>query len=1786
MNKRCLAGGLNIFSLLIASSLIFLLSFSVLTFAAPEENPCGLDSLKFCLVDAFGTEGNESVVVCAGMSEEVNWFNVWYNGTALNTTNGGIISSQYYDYSVGTANGTDYNNELLSNSSDPSCVLLVLNGTDAPFTNQTMQINATVGNKTDYATASAECGLSGCNGTMFTINYVSLQAYDASGSAGLPNTAFMAFDNSTKSFLLEGPALSDTDGYWAEHCMGVVAAGECVNLTPLVEPNWCLYHGISFPSNDIAPICAINQTTTIIALDFISSNKSKQNVTPGTPLLLNLDTPASMAMVMVSVWSPESFQQQNIPSQINVHDNTTDELLFIVTGQEETMPAFLEPYRHYKIKFNYGGRNYSFPFMTPVSGMTGAQIFLANSTIYTDSDYRTVVGKVVNQTSDPSGNKYPVPNATVYAQFFKGPSGAFGIQFFNSSVTDENGMFSMRVPRSLSPSENSQGDMYFPQYQFFIVSDKTNNGVPIYFPTIDNNNNRGYFAIGDTVVLPPLTLKAGGLVEANLTLNSARMIISELSKFSSTGTGIQRDAVTGKFSMTSMFDNVNPPSSMNMSFLSPIGNELVINFFGKNMTMGDPMTGSIIRTCFNTSANVTQGSITSIKCNLTEPGYLNLTVYTCNDIFDYNISDESKCSNLQNTMNRNKAGSFDFWFETSGILRNSNGQIVSLINPEGVLLENLVGFGSQSPTLSMPLPAGNYTLELTSSFDFSQYLNVYNKTNISITPGETVVMNLVRADNWNIQPMFNPSMALSDNNNINVSIMTKQGTMLNGTNVVLTAKILFLNKTVANATTITFSYDSSRNTFYNLTFRPASFNLDAGKYKILLNASNFSGNTLYTATNIMQFNAYDFQVGMDLGGFTFGTNQTVNGKIFVFNTSTNPPTGINSSSIGANKNVTVKMYDSIGTEVSATYSASNITDGQGYMNLTMPTALGFYQIVTSVTADNCFSEGCTNGTVGVSDNWVQISNVNIKTTTDRQSYQTSDNVVLTIQVSNSTTGAAIEGASVEVVADSSNTPAIGTTGSNGKATITLNSSTHSGSTSWSYGWHNLKIKISKNIGSNIVKLETWFGFDVRGTDLFVRPERPSYQTSDNVTILMYGPIESFTIPPSGVKVDGTTLSQGPCNPTPNVTFCINDAWSSGSKEVKIGNWSVGHHNVEITSSTGGGQQKFYVGFDVNSFNIMTSTDKFSYDLNENITLSIKATTISGTAISGQNLTATLYKAQSPNDILVAGANATTNSTGHAIVTLNATKPGFNYIMVNMEGQKQFIGVQVSTLKATLLSGEPGPGVSIVDNYDVLPGGTVTIYVNATRGGAVVPDGTVVTAKLWSFGNYIEIPSNTTTNGNATISLGIPAFSPLQKYGLEVRLTSPDGEQGFAPQATVTVTGGAALRLSSLSDRSFNSHYKTGDTATLTAKLTYMNGTGVSGYNVTFEVGSDGTTPRVVGTSTTGSDGTARKIIAITGNYTDGPYFLHVYLTNSSDVHSYSGFFVSSLRVEASTNSNTYSPGDNVVLNITVYNRTSGSRINATSGFLFIFNKEKGEIQQYVDTSGQVQPYQVNISIPNEANAIGTYPIAVNMFVNQSQGFGFVMVDVKNASQSLNMTMPNSIDAGTYFLVNISSSLNGTATMRTFSPTASSLMYENTSISLSTGSLPNATINMSITDPGVYVFNVFVSGIGMTTQVVTVLPPTSGTIPALWTGSALTTNATTFDATDNVYILCNIPNAIASVLTLDENTTITMQVPLSLTTGSNYYSILNSTVLVSGRKYFVRLDTNTSTGVYNTMFTVN
>jgi hypothetical protein len=1708
----------------------------------------------FTLEDVGSTQdSNLTVTICANNGTSISGFNFWYNETGpLNATNQGIINATFYNDTVyDDSEFVGFNNASGAGSTPQwfqGCVKFILDNTSAAWNIGRVMINATVYNNTIYLQTNA------ANRSMFTINYVIVQTKDVSGSNSIPNVIIMDFDNVTKSFISNGPALSAPDGYWAEHCMGVVSDSNCVSEVLGGRPNVCKTHGIGFPDSGSVD-CQINSTTTIHAFDFISSNFSQQNVTPGTLLIINLTAPAAPTMIMSFDWNPDNMQGQMellSVSQVNVSDYYTDQLLFSLLsgggGPGSSPPMFIQAYRLYKITFTFNNIAYTYPFMTPSAGMGNAQIFIANSTVFSPSSgYRTVVGKVVNE----SGNA--MAGAVVYAQFFKGPS-ASGISFFNSSVADANGIFSMRIPKTRTPSENQQENMYFPVYQFYIISNQTNssNQVPIYFPTIDNNDNRGYFALGDTVVLPSLILKRGGQVNVNVTLNNARLVMSELSKFLTLGTGVIRDAVTGKFTMTSIFEDVSPPTSIITSLLSPVGTA-VLNLFGKNVSMGDPMSGSIINVC-NASATVEQGLASSVNCNLTQPGYLNLTVLTCDNIFNTS----SGCSMQM------QAGRFDFWFETNGILRDSTGQIVNYFNPEGVLLENLLGFGGNpSDNITIPLPPGTYTLELMPMFEHSQFLRVYNGTSFVITSGQTNNTRMVRGQAWNIQPMFNPSLIFSENNPINVSVMGMNG-MLNNSYVTLNdSKILYLNKSDASpGKTIIFGYDSQwmGGVFYNTTFNASAFGLTAGKYWILLNATNQTGNDVFTTTFLMPIHAYDFQVGLDLGGFTFGTGQNISGKIFAFNST--GPVDSNTSA------VVVEMFDQNGNRVNTPISPSSISNGIGSVNITVPSTQGFYEIAVTVNASNKY---------GVASNWLQASNLNIKITTDKRNYKPTDNVILTVQVSNATNGSAIQGASVEAVVDNSNTPALGVTGTDGKAAVTLNSSTHGGSSSWSFGWHNIRIKISKQTASDVINLDTWFGFDIRGMDMFIRPNKPVYSQGDEVVLDVFGP-SGFTIL-SSLKVDGTTLTEnmtvGNCVVTPGTNFCMSDV-DNFHKQISLGAWSLGHHDVQITASFGG-DQTFYTGFDVNSYNIMLSTNKFSYDLNEWINLSVKVMAVNGSALPNMPVVATLYKAQPPNDINVTQNTTMTDAAGKNSTLLNASQPGFNYIKVNVSGQLQFIGLQVSSVKVSLLDSTG----SVATNYNAAPGDNVAIYVNATSGGSNVPDGSAVKATLWAFGNSVELPSNTTTSGNATIFLSIPTFAPAQVYGLEVRMVTPTGDMGFAAQSTLTVTGGSALQLKVSADRSFIEQYKPGDTAVFTAVLTYPNGTGVGGYNVTFEVGSEATRPQTKGYVATDSSGTATLIS--TAPTADGPYFLHAYLTSSPDVQAYSGFLVSSMRTNVTTDKSVYSPGENISLIITVTDRTTGSLASATGGFIMMFNKEKGKIERSVDTSGS-QPYIVNLTIPSESSAVGSYPIGVVMFVNQSQGVGFKLIEVRNATQSLNLTLPSDITAGSYFLVVINASTGTSAALRIFSPAVERVVYENTSVTLS-GSPPSASINMTITNPGVYVFNTFVPGIGGESKIFYVAQPTTGATQ-VWTGSSTSVSATRFTTAQDVYLISNLGNTTANVLTVSNGVTTSISLPLTLNTTSTYYAVLNHTNLVSGNVYFIRLDTANAAGVATAMFSVS
>ncbi|MCK5334433.1 MAG: hypothetical protein KAJ24_07980, partial [Candidatus Aenigmarchaeota archaeon] len=678
------------------------------------------------------------------------------------------------------------------------------------------------------------------------------------------------------------------------------------------------------------------------------------------------------------------------------------------------------------------------------------------------------------------------------------------------------------------------------------------------------------------------------------------------------------------------------------------------------------------------------------------------------------------------------------------------------------------------------------------AFEWSEYLDSVNTTAFEIISNQTTNYEPPLVRSWHINPMFNPSMILSGDNNIEARI-DYMGQSLNDSRVSVSAKILYLNRSDASAA-VQLGYNSERQMF-NGTLNPGSLGVTAGKYFLLLNATNVSGTSIYTSTMIMPMYAFDFQAGLDLGGFTFGTNQTISGKIFAFN---------ESGPIAANTTpIIVEMTDPSGVlvDIAGKVSVSGIADGMGSINITMPEKVGFYNILVKINA---------SGKVGVSDNWVQISNLNIQAMTDNFNYQPGDSVALTVKISNASSGAVIEGAAIEVSVDSKNTPAMGLTDATGKAVVALDPLIYGDSGGWTFGWHNLRIKISIMAEGDVITADTWAGFDVRGMDVHIRPNRPSYLQDEGVVLDMFSaPEPAVTV--VSLKVDGQGWNENPFqNATADYTqsmfglSCVGECATSNYKIINLSSgWSPGHHDVEVKLSVNGNTQSFFMGFDVNALNIFAMTDKFSYGLNENITLNVSvAYPDNGIAVSGAAVVATLYKAQPPNDILVTSVGGATDAYGKASIMLNATQNGFNYIQINVSGQVWFIGVQVSSLNVEITDAGGNP-VSNNEYIGVADGSTsVVIRVNATIGDLPVPDGSEIRAVLWVFGHPEELPSNTTSSGVGTISFTMPPFAPAQVYGLELKVITPSGDAGYAPQATLRVVGGSAMQLEAHADRSF------------------------------------------------------------------------------------------------------------------------------------------------------------------------------------------------------------------------------------------------------------------------------------------------------------------------------------------------------------------------------------------------
>ncbi|MBI2084704.1 MAG: hypothetical protein HYT70_03795 [Candidatus Aenigmarchaeota archaeon] len=1613
---------------------------------------------------------------------------------------------------------------------------------------------------------------SSLNASVVTINQYIVKTQSPQSSSGLGNVVLMGFNDTVNDYanFSQGPAVSDSTGYWIQHCRGTVAAdGSCIGQTQFHPSNQCIWHGLPFfAGSQVGAFgmeggsnnCLQLNNSVFVGYDFVSSNSSRGRVLFNQTATITMNTSTVISFVdtfKVSLANPfggfgsEGFLNL---SSIKVYNSTGVVLAQTFGGVDRFVPpAFLDVNAVYTIELNISGTPRNYSFISTSNGIYGAIIQVADTTGVANPSFTIIKGQIVNASNPTQG----VAGAVVYAKLHDYFSPPMGIVFINSTVADQNGIFSLRVPSTSFISEPfGSGVMPFPAYDLFIVSNITNptTGAPVYFPTIDKNGEMGYFAQGANTILKPIKLGAGGQVNVNVTLNNATGLLSELSRFeSSKVTGETRDAFTSKMTMLKIFDQVTLPKSITVPLTAPSGNVQLL-VLGQNQSFGFSDTPPV-GICINTTT-VTQGQISNVNCNLTQPGFLNLNVTNCQSIFN------SVSCNVKETL-----GNFHFWFENRLVVTNSSGNSLTYIDGASFLLENILRGGTSYQNLSIPLPDGSYQLRIEPRLDFSRFASVKNTTAFAITAGQTLPRDINRTERFQIEPRFQ-SLVLSANNNVNISVRDGTGTPLNTTHVNVTAQLLYPNRSAAGTSAVlNLAYDPTAQIFYNRTanFSAAAYGgMTAGKYLLLVNATNVSGSSSYTSTFTMPVSLSDFSVGINLGGFTFGTGQLINGKVYAFDTTTNPPTGV------ASGQLRIEIQDSTGAPVNSTNASSGIVDGEGSFSLLAPSTVGFYNLAATVNG---------SGKSGTAETWLQVSNLAIKLSTDRFSYQPSDNVIVSVEVRNASSSAGIANANVEVTVDSNRNPITGITDSNGKATLTLNPSQITGST-WSFGFHSIKVKISKDTATQVINLESFYGFEVRGIEAFVETEKPSYSTTDTVKVNVF-------VPPS------TTLSSNPTavlDGLSNVTYTANQS-GPGFYQFDLGTRQVGRHSVKVTVSTSGGSQDIFTGFEVISTNIQVETRRgatleFKFNANELLNLSVKVINSStGQPVSSKQVVVTLYKVSPPNDINVSHNNTynytNTSTQGIAQLFLNVgNRSGPHYAKVLVDNQVQYAGIMVSSLSVSLMNATPGTaGAAIVNSFTGTPGTTVNIYVNASSGGGFdVADGSIVTLRLWAFGRPTEI-TNTTTKGNATLSIEIPSFAPKLTYGLDVSVSTSDGSAGFAPPASLTVTGSNALRLSVEPNKR---SYSPSSSGSLVATLTYENGTGAVGYNISFERGAPGRPPSSLGSANTNAGGISTLSVSNMGS-TDGEYFVHAFITNDTSLTAYSGYIVNGLVVRLSTNKTTYNVGEAIGFNVTVTNSSSGTSVNASggTGFISIFDEDRGIITTPL-TVGNSQPYTASLSIPNDSSSIGTFGAGVEFTFNGSKGFDFALISVANSSEIVNISIPTSITAGEAFSVTIFSSATSTARLGVFSPVATSVVYDNSSIAMTANTPQNVTVN--ITDTGIYVFMLRVNNVGGNSTVRSVTSVASGTTaPAVWSGSSLTTNSSAFSTGGTVFIISNTANSTARVLTTSNNITTTVSLPLTQTSGSRFYNTFTPSVAGT---YYVRLDKSTSSGVASAMFVVS
>ncbi len=1668
-----------------------------------------------------------------------------------------------------------------------------------------------------------------------TVNYINIQVNKSDGTPFTGQAFVWKLNAATKTSFR--PAGWGLDNLQAPPFLPLTAGTFAINCYD--SDSACISTPQTAPYSTSGSILGPGQTTgmmrsqlesgqlLLVAYDMGSSNMSDPfPVTPRTNAnAINLTLNNSGSMAQFSVNTLSNTQGSATLTYMKIYDNnglvynlnlsTTDPFMSSVplklgtnysieiAGTEESGAAFATHNITYTPVFN---------------GFGGAVIMVWNQTLPGGNPIQmaTVRGQVLSQFAGAR-------NITVYAEPRECHAGGpfVTVCIVNSTMTDSNGLFSMRVP--LLPGMSNE-------YKFTAVDPRRTDtagaafsGPLTHYPTSDDNNGRYYRIEGTQLVVPPINMTYAGTISLNVGIGPNTFgIMTELSRLRNTAIGWVRDNFVSRMAMANAFDfleDAAPITSITFPMDSPTNGSSTVNLFfwsfGMTGQPGPNNPPSIVSGDRNTTS-VNWRSFSSVLGNTTTQGNLVLYVSRCNGGSVFNQQPQAcPAPAALNPMGPDGGSYWNFWWNSKVIIYNAGNSSQPYQYLEGTEDSMFLSRGK------IPLMPGLYQLEITSKQDWDKPLSQNRTIPFQITAGaDTNLAVYMYSPGWDIRsPDFPYTMRRTGDNNITAAVFDfAYGGMLGSASKVnLTFQAVNTNGSAAmqampmNFTNITFQPGNKVVEMFNWTFVPSQYGIPAGKYIGLFraNLTNYSINPknsqnmggtctsdatcgagpgyyadIYVTNKLWeyQFIVSDFDVGTEMTKRTYVPGEMMKGTLYGFNRT--QPAG----SAGLNGTVATYIYNDAGRLINSTPTTwtlvnmlrYNMSYGIANLSIPAPATVGWYEILSIVNVTGGRGQGVLDGLNGttfrgeaLSDTWLKVSNFGFEDKYDKRSYATGDTVKLGITLTNGTTGTAISNAAITAFVDMDQTPMFAMTDSKGRASILL-----SKSGGWSYGGHNVRMTVNafNSSGNNDVLKEEFFSwFNVGGIDVNFYPTKSKYAVTENVTVNVYSTSVSnangFTLYVDGNDTQATWSQQGAGYFTANL--------------VPQGQWTPGRHFMELRLGSGDkGTASFFGGFETSAVNLliaMNGTDHIGGSTAGAVVKVVNSTNM--LPVSNSLVTGNFYRQVAGSNKLLSTISIHTTANGTAVMNLSIPEGGYYLLEVLASGQRE-----TATFRAS------GMSVLVQGNSTFNAGQTVQFNITSVAQSTVE-------ATLWAYGEKITMPSGATRQayngiyGDYILNYTLPADTPAGTYTLDVKVTTNTSVIGFNTTA-FTVTGPATYDIQLSSGKSTMEAYRTGETATLTATL--RNGTSpATGVNMTFTIGGKTVTDTTKGTAVTNAAGMA--VLSTTVPGVDDFYYAKVYVTNSPEVSAYASVVVASLNVTLVTvNGNTGVPTDrfpysaggvqSVVFNMTA-RTTAGTIVDfsdgATTGGLTItlFNKDNGEISQSFNTL--IAPtrdgiYSLNTTLPN---ATGSYTFMGMVRANSSMGFATTMATLNTANLIMNVTTPAGIIANTTsFNVTVNvfdtagTGKTGTVSVTIFSPTASNLpVYDSRNMQVTPDYNGVFNVNISgknITYPGIYVVKAEFIGTDMKMSNVTLINVGAGTYPATLEVSLITSTTAT--------ITSNVPNATVYLMKESGGRTTTMALSL-VPIGSSFYT--TATGLTTGTNYFARLDSVNSTGVNTTMF---